>query len=112
VPFFGQGASQAILDAACLVNMLYDLPSTSAADISAIFERYVDQRSTPAKVASDSSREFADLIYDQGVKADIARSIVLRFTPTWLLRMITGTSTGARPILNFLPRPTGASGTF
>ncbi|GJJ69964.1 hypothetical protein EMPS_02313 [Entomortierella parvispora] len=107
VPFFGQGASQAILDAACLVNMLYDLPSRSSADLTAIFKSYVEQRSGPARVASDSSREFADLIYDQGFKADVARSIVLRFTPMWLLRMITGTTTGIRPGLTFLPPPTG-----
>ena len=30
-----------------------------------MFEKYVEQRSGPAKIASDSSREFADLIYDQ-----------------------------------------------
>ncbi|KAG0047969.1 hypothetical protein BGZ83_007084 [Gryganskiella cystojenkinii] len=110
VPFFGQGASQAILDCACLVNMLYDLPSRSTADMTAIFQRYVEIRSGPAKVASDSSREFADLIYDTGFKADVARSIVLRFTPMWLLRMITGTATtGPRPSLTYLPPATGTN---
>ncbi|KAG9325459.1 hypothetical protein KVV02_004772 [Mortierella alpina] len=103
VPFFGQGASQAILDCACLVNMLIELPTTKTSDLTTIFQKYVDLRSEPAKVASDSSREFADLIYDQGFKADLARNIVLRFTPTWLLRMITGTVNSNRPSLRFMP---------
>ncbi|KAF9284249.1 hypothetical protein BGZ68_004815 [Mortierella alpina] len=103
VPFFGQGASQAILDCACLVNMLFDLRTTETADLTNIFQKYVELRSEPAKVASDSSREFADLIYDQGFKADLARNIVLRFTPTWLLRMITGTVNSSRPSLKFMP---------
>ncbi|CAO3574424.1 unnamed protein product [Mortierella alpina] len=103
VPFFGQGASQAILDCACLVNMLNELPTTETPDLTRIFQKYVDLRSEPAKVASDSSREFADLIYDQGFKADLARNIVLRFTPTWLLRMITGTINASRPSLKFMP---------
>ncbi|KAI1315564.1 hypothetical protein EDD11_000638 [Mortierella claussenii] len=105
VPFFGQGASQAILDCACLVNMFHDLTSNTTSDLTTIFQRYVDMRSETAKVASDSSREFADLIYDQGFKADIARNIVLRFTPTWLLRMITGNINSDRPNLKFLPPP-------
>ncbi|KAF9557604.1 hypothetical protein EC968_007537 [Mortierella alpina] len=103
VPFFGQGASQAILDCACLVNMLIELRTTETADLTTIFQKYVELRSEPAKVASDSSREFADLIYDQGFKADLARNIVLRFTPTWLLRMITGTVNSNRPSLKFMP---------
>ncbi|KAF9348946.1 hypothetical protein BGX34_002141 [Mortierella sp. NVP85] len=109
VPFFGQGASQAILDCACIVNMLFDLPSyRSSTDLTSIFEKYSDMRSEPAKVASDSSREFADLIYDQGFKADMARNIVLRFTPTWLLRMIAGNSVNTdRPHLSFLPPAKG-----
>ncbi|KAF9107773.1 hypothetical protein BGX27_008620 [Mortierella sp. AM989] len=88
VPFFGQGASQAILDCACIANMLYNLSSNSVTELTDIFQSYVDIRSNTAKIASDSSREFADLIYDQGFKAEIARNIVLRYTPTWLLRMI------------------------
>ncbi|KAG0199749.1 hypothetical protein BGX28_007011 [Mortierella sp. GBA30] len=105
VPFFGQGASQAILDCACLVNMLYNLRSTETSELTSIFQKYNEMRSEPAKVASDSSREFADLIYDQGFKADLARNIVLRFTPTWLLRMITGTINSNRPSLKFMPPP-------
>ncbi|ORZ15462.1 hypothetical protein BCR41DRAFT_422254 [Lobosporangium transversale] len=105
VPFFGQGASQAILDCACLVNMFYDLTSNTTSSFTTIFQRYVDMRAETAKVASDSSREFADLIYEQGFKADVARNIVLRFTPTWLLRMITGTINSNRPNLKFLPLP-------
>ncbi|KAI8599224.1 hypothetical protein EDD21DRAFT_380395, partial [Dissophora ornata] len=107
VPFFGQGASQAILDCACLVNMLSEAPSYSTPDLTTIFQTYVEMRAETASVASDSSREFADLIYDQGFKADIARNIVLRFTPTWLLRMITGNVNSNHPRLNFLPPPKG-----
>ncbi|KAF9082685.1 hypothetical protein BGX23_012213 [Mortierella sp. AD031] len=105
VPFFGQGASQAILDCACLINLMYGLRSTDAAALLPIFQEYVDTRRESSKIASDSSREFADLIYDQGFKADIARKIVLRYTPSWLLRMITGTIHTDRPFLNFLPPP-------
>ncbi|KAF9999395.1 hypothetical protein BGZ65_005230 [Modicella reniformis] len=108
VPFFGQGASQAILDCACLVNMLHDLKSSeSLSELTSIFEKYVDIRSETARVASDSSREFADLIYDQGFKADMARNIVLRFTPTWLLKMIAGNVNSDHPHLKFLPQPKG-----
>jgi len=45
--------------------MLHDLPSYASSDLTSIFEKYSDMRSEPAKVASDSSREFADLIYEQ-----------------------------------------------
>lgn len=45
--------------------MFHGLPSNSSKDITAIFKKYAEERSGPAKVASDSSREFADLIYDQ-----------------------------------------------
>ncbi|KAG0324332.1 hypothetical protein BG004_003495, partial [Podila humilis] len=82
VPFFGQGASQAILDAACIANQLHVLRSTSIEDLTAVFKTYMESRAETARVASDSSREFADLIYEQGFKADVARNIVLRFTPT------------------------------
>ncbi|KAG0018281.1 hypothetical protein BGZ82_000486, partial [Podila clonocystis] len=100
VPFFGQGASQAILDAACLANLLFDLPQASVENLTKVFQTYMDTRAETARIASDSSREFADLIYDQGFKADVARNIVLRFTPTWLLRMITGTINADRPSLS------------
>ncbi|KAG0317616.1 hypothetical protein BG000_004508, partial [Podila horticola] len=65
VPFFGQGASQAILDAACLANLLFDLQQASVENLTKIFQSYVDTRAETARIASDSSREFADLIYDQ-----------------------------------------------
>ncbi|KAG0093756.1 hypothetical protein BGZ93_007745, partial [Podila epicladia] len=103
VVLIGDGASQAILDAACLSNLLFDLPQASVENLTKIFQTYVDTRAETARIASDSSREFADLIYDQGFKADVARNIVLRFTPTWLLRMITGTVNADRPSLAFLP---------
>ncbi|KAF9376099.1 hypothetical protein CPB97_011048, partial [Podila verticillata] len=103
VVLIGDGASQAILDAACLSNLLCDLPVASIENLTKIFQTYVDTRAETARIASDSSREFADLIYDQGFKADVARNIVLRFTPTWLLRMITGTINADRPSLSFLP---------
>ncbi|KAF9900509.1 hypothetical protein EC991_007229 [Linnemannia zychae] len=105
VPFFGQGASQAILDCACLVNLMYDLRSTDTESLLPLFQEYVDTRMETSKIASDSSREFADLIYDQGFKADIARKIVLRYTPAWLLRMITGTVHTERPFIKFLQPP-------
>ncbi|KAK3835091.1 MAG: hypothetical protein JOS17DRAFT_772482 [Linnemannia elongata] len=106
VPFFGQGASQAILDCACLTNLFFDLRSTDTDSFLPLFQEYVDIRMETSKIASDSSREFADLIYDQGFKADIARKIVLRYTPSWLLRMITGTIHTDKPFLKFLSPPT------
>ncbi|KAF9909090.1 calpain 7 [Lobosporangium transversale] len=84
------------------VLFMLESPTDYAAHVQL---RYVDMRAETAKVASDSSREFADLIYEQGFKADVARNIVLRFTPTWLLRMITGTINSNRPNLKFLPLP-------
>lgn len=106
VPFFGQGASQAILDCACLTNLFFELRSTDADSFLPLFQEYVDIRMETSKIASDSSREFADLIYEQGFKADIARKIVLRYTPSWLLRMITGTIHTDKPFLKFLQPPT------
>ncbi|KAG0023431.1 hypothetical protein BGZ81_008107 [Podila clonocystis] len=107
VVLIGDGASQAILDAACLANLLFNLPQASVENLTKIFQTYMDTRAETARIASDSSREFADLIYDQGFKADVARNIVLRFTPTWLLRMITGTINADRPSLSFLPPAKG-----
>ncbi|KAF9308467.1 hypothetical protein BG003_011056, partial [Podila horticola] len=58
-------ASQAILDAACLANLLFDLQQASVENLTKVFQSYVDTRAETARIASDSSREFADLIYDQ-----------------------------------------------
>ncbi|KAF9211650.1 hypothetical protein BGZ59_007778 [Podila verticillata] len=75
VVLIGDGASQAILDAACLSNLLYDLPVASVENLTKIFQTYMDTRAETARIASDSSREFADLIYDQVTSSQIVTDL-------------------------------------
>ncbi|KAG0225389.1 hypothetical protein BGW42_004459 [Actinomortierella wolfii] len=65
VVLIGDGASQAILDAAFLVNKFVDLRSTSVDELTTIFEDYYQARSNTAKVALDSSRDMANVIYEK-----------------------------------------------
>ncbi|KAF9973551.1 hypothetical protein BGZ73_003189 [Actinomortierella ambigua] len=103
VVLIGDGASQAILDAAFLVNMFVDLRSTSVPELTKIFEEYYQARSNTAKLALDSSRDMANVIYEKSLRASVARNIVLRVAPTWFLQLMTDSINTDTPLLKFLP---------
>ncbi|KAI1315766.1 hypothetical protein EDD11_000369 [Mortierella claussenii] len=53
----GQGATQAILDAVALVDLLHTLPSTAAKDIARVFQQYREKRYSAAHAAVTASRQ-------------------------------------------------------
>ncbi|KAG0257472.1 hypothetical protein DFQ27_005083 [Actinomortierella ambigua] len=103
VVLIGDGASQAILDAAYLVNLFVDLRSTSLKELTMAFEDYYQARSNTAKLALDSSRDMANVIYEKSLRASVARNIALRVAPTWFLQLMTDSINTDTPLLKFLP---------
>ncbi|KAG0201382.1 hypothetical protein BGX28_005783 [Mortierella sp. GBA30] len=99
----GQGATQAILDAVVLVDLLYDLPSTSSRDIAHAFKEYRRQRYSTSKAAVTASRQGGALFSAKGFFMDLFRAFTFRHMPKWLYLMTSDRIQASRPILSFLP---------
>ncbi|KAG0247964.1 hypothetical protein BG011_000668 [Mortierella polycephala] len=99
----GQGATQAILDAVVLVDLLHELPSTSAKDISKALKQYRDKRYETAKSAVTASRQGGALFSTKGFFMDLLRAFTFKFMPRWLYLMTSDRIQASRPILSFLP---------
>ncbi|KAF9306821.1 hypothetical protein BGZ74_003069 [Mortierella antarctica] len=101
VPFSGQGAEQAILDAVCLVNFLYKLDQNSLPDIIKAFQAYYDKRHQVLKTAFNVSSYMSNLMDSQGFTGELKRTMTFNM-PSW----VTNSSTDkiqVRPLLDFLP---------
>jgi 2-polyprenyl-6-methoxyphenol hydroxylase-like FAD-dependent oxidoreductase len=101
VPFSGQGAEQAILDAICLVNLLYKLDRNSLPDITKAFQDYYDQRHHVLKTAFNVSSYMSSLMDSHGLTGELKRTMTFNM-PAW----VTNSSTDkiqVRPLLGFLP---------
>ncbi|KAF8953119.1 hypothetical protein BGZ52_001696 [Haplosporangium bisporale] len=101
VPFSGQGAEQAILDAVCLVNLLYKIDRNSLPDIMNAFQVYHDQRHHILKTALNVSSYMSNLMDSQGLTGEVKRTMTFNM-PAW----VTNSSTDkiqVRPLLSFLP---------
>ncbi|KAF9913232.1 hypothetical protein BX616_010124 [Lobosporangium transversale] len=103
VPFGGQGATQAILDAVALVEILHTLPSTAAKDISQALQLYREKRYPIAQAAITASRQGGAIFSSKGVFMDVLRACTFRFMPRWLYQMTADRAQASRPILSFLP---------
>ncbi|KAG0260824.1 hypothetical protein DFQ27_003304 [Actinomortierella ambigua] len=103
LPAGGQGANQTILDAVCLTNLLYELPSTSTEDINKMFARYREIRFSTAKQAVGDSALVTDMISKQGLYGDLLRAVVLGWMPSFITTRIMDALAGERPLLTFEP---------
>ncbi|KAF9974352.1 hypothetical protein BGZ73_002238 [Actinomortierella ambigua] len=110
VPAGGQGGIQAILDAICLANLLYELPSNSPKDISITFDKYFEVRGKHARNAVDMSKGMNKLMTSQGFLAETLRNLALSMPP-WVMESAIDRAYSGRPILNFLD-PIPLKGTF
>ncbi|KAG0034415.1 hypothetical protein BGZ82_005751 [Podila clonocystis] len=101
VPFSGQGAEQAILDAVCLVNLLYKLDRNSLPDITKAFQAYYDQRHQVLKTALNVSSYMSNLMDSQGLTGELKRTMIFNM-PAWVKNSSTD-KIQVRPLLDFLP---------
>ncbi|KAF9929281.1 hypothetical protein BGZ67_006412 [Mortierella alpina] len=99
----GQGATQAILDAVVLVDLLHALPSTSTRDISEAFKKYRALRYDTAKSAVTASRQGGALFSAKGFLMDLLRAFTFKYMPRWLYLWTSDRIQASRPILAFLP---------
>ncbi|KAF9977662.1 hypothetical protein BGZ73_005378 [Actinomortierella ambigua] len=102
VPFGGQGAVQAILDAVSLVNLLYEIPSTSSEDITKVFAAYYKERGTRSKAAVQFSEQLGTIVSGQGFKAALTRKVLFNI-PLWLYNLTVDALNSVRPILQCIP---------
>ncbi|KAG0332701.1 hypothetical protein BG000_009811 [Podila horticola] len=88
VPFSGQGAEQAILDAVCLVNLLYKLDRNSLPDITKAFQDYYDQRHHVLKTAFNVSSYMSNLMDSHGLTGELKRTMTFNM-PAWVTNSST-----------------------
>ncbi|KAF9539453.1 hypothetical protein BGW38_009936 [Lunasporangiospora selenospora] len=105
LPFGGQGANQAILDAVHLVNQLYGIPSNSLEDVSKSFKAYHAHRSPNARDLYKSTGMVASMLSSRGFGSDMVRHLTLAKTPKWLNDLGMDGMNADRPYLCFLPPP-------
>ncbi|KAG0251166.1 hypothetical protein DFQ27_008961 [Actinomortierella ambigua] len=105
VPWGGQGATQAMLDAVDLANVLYELPSNTPAAITRAFKAFYDHRFPDARAAHNSSVTASKLTGGRGFMADLYRAIALTYMPPVLYSMTMNKQHYNRPILSYLPPP-------
>ncbi|KAF9978288.1 hypothetical protein BGZ73_003095 [Actinomortierella ambigua] len=101
LPAGGQGANQTILDAVCLANLLYEMPSTSIEDITKVFAKYREIRYATAKQSVADSALVTDLISKQGLSGDMLRTVILSWMPEFMIVKIQDVLVGERPLLTF-----------
>ncbi|KAF9165964.1 hypothetical protein DFQ26_009014 [Actinomortierella ambigua] len=102
LPSGGQGANQAIYDAVCLANLLYELPSNSVRDIKKVFARYYALRKPYTDSMIDGSAKFSRLLGATGFFASLVRKIFFHYIPESVRVKRADAMFSARPILNFL----------
>ncbi|KAF9958164.1 hypothetical protein BGZ72_000771 [Mortierella alpina] len=102
VVLLGDGGAQAILDAVTLANALYDVPSTSVQDLTAVFKSYQDDRYPVAVEAIGFSKSLAGLLNRQGWAGDLIRKVTLGNIPSFVMRKLDDKLNEKRPQAIFL----------
>ncbi|KAG0234788.1 hypothetical protein BGW41_001011 [Actinomortierella wolfii] len=105
VVLMGDGATQAILDAVCLVNLLHEMPKNNADETRAIFATYYDLRLPVVQSAFQSSNMLAGLAIKTGKVANVTRTIATKLIPQSFLAYSLDKMLVHRPIASFLPPP-------
>lgn len=95
------GAANAFHDAVALANLLYALPTTTAHEITQVFEEYYAERHPAAKESFENSQLFSKIM-DRGVGGAIALFFVTH-TPFWLWKILLGKTVRFRPQIGYIP---------
>ncbi|GJJ73884.1 hypothetical protein EMPS_06242 [Entomortierella parvispora] len=103
LPFAGQGAVHAMLDSACLSNLLYGMTSHRTEDFEKVFEEYRAQRSTAASKAVYGSRCFGAFLTAPTFLGRLFRKAILN-APACMTRAAIDFIMRDRPQLSFLPK--------
>ncbi|KAF9974742.1 hypothetical protein BGZ73_001797 [Actinomortierella ambigua] len=102
---YDQGATQAIHDAVCLVNLLHEMPKENSRDILHIFSTYYDQRYSVVQSSIQSSNMLAGLATKTGKVANVTRRIATKLIPQAVIARSLDKMMVHRPIASFLPPP-------
>ncbi|KAG0091885.1 hypothetical protein BGZ92_011468 [Podila epicladia] len=101
---FYQPASEAILDAVTLVNLLSMLQDDTRESIAAVFKDYHDRRAPLAKAAVDQSALLRQVFSGKGRAASLKRNVVFNYMPDKVRQMLDDKRHENRPQLWFLPQ--------
>ncbi|KAF9305107.1 hypothetical protein BGZ74_011379 [Mortierella antarctica] len=101
---FYQPASEAILDAVTLVNLLSMLQDDTRESIAAVFKEYHDRRAPLAKAAVDQSALLRQVFSGKGRAASLKRNVVFNYMPEKVRQMLDDKRHENRPQLWFLPQ--------
>ncbi|KAK3806276.1 MAG: hypothetical protein J3Q66DRAFT_392910 [Benniella sp.] len=97
----GQGASQALLDGVCLVNLLYDMEYNSPHEINKAFKKYHTRRMANVKSSMEDTGTLEKIYHSTGFLAGVMRRIV--FNTAWTFNVMNDKTNNNRPQLSFLP---------
>ncbi|KAF9911347.1 hypothetical protein EC991_003912 [Linnemannia zychae] len=103
IVLIGDGAINAMQDAAILANCLYDIEDLSPESITHAFRDYKEQRYTQAKKQVANSQLNAKISSGQTLKEKVIRSVVLNLLPKWVHVLQFTKSAAYRPQATFLP---------
>ncbi|KAF9090380.1 hypothetical protein BGX23_006017 [Mortierella sp. AD031] len=109
LPSAGQGAVNAIQDAAILSNCLYDLPTLRRKDITAAFQDYKEQRYAHVKRHFDSSAVQGRILFGQTLLDRAIRYVALNIVPDSMRKKSVIRTSAYRPLVTFLPTPSKQS---
>ncbi|KAF9095609.1 hypothetical protein BGX23_000218 [Mortierella sp. AD031] len=103
IVMIGDGAINAMQDAAILANCLYDLEDLSSESINNAFRSYKEQRYKQAKRQVANSQLNAKVSSGQTFKERLIRRIVLHVLPEWVRGLQFVKDAAYRPQVTFLP---------
>ncbi|KAG0276347.1 hypothetical protein BGZ95_007674 [Linnemannia exigua] len=99
----GDGAVNAMQDAAILANGFYDLKDLTSESITAMFQDYYDQRFERAKENVENSRLVTRIMGGQTWTDKIIRTIMFNLVPKFIQQREYARRSEYRPQVTFLP---------
>ncbi|KAG0035130.1 hypothetical protein BGZ82_005384, partial [Podila clonocystis] len=99
----GDGAVNALQDAAILANCIHDLDSASYDDIQKCFESFRAERYPHVKYQYDTSQFTAKFMYGHTKKEKLIRALIFGWLPTWMKKKGMVKDMEYQPQVNFLP---------
>ncbi|KAG0378682.1 hypothetical protein BGX24_003122 [Mortierella sp. AD032] len=103
LPGAGQGAVNAMQDAAILANGFYDLKDLTPESITAMFQDYYDQRFERAKENLENSRLVTRIMGGQTWTDKLIRTIMFNLVPKFIQQQSYAKRSEYRPQVTFLP---------
>ncbi|KAG0034492.1 hypothetical protein BGZ81_004524 [Podila clonocystis] len=99
----GDGAVNALQDAAILANCIHDLDSASYDDIQKCFESFKAERYPHVKHQYDTSQFTAKFMYGHTKKEKLIRALIFGWLPKWMKKKGMVKDMEYQPQVNFLP---------